>query len=253
MKVVPLEQAREEKGVRLVVAAAIPSPWSEAAKGTFVVKGIDVSLVRLSRADQRAVKEWTAAHNVPVLVVDDEPPRTHWSDILEAAERVGGERSLVPSNPDERARMFGLSHELLGEGGLVWSGRLLAIHRGLTTEGKEGFPVPIARYLASKYGYTPERVPGARDRVLRVLARFAAMLEGREHLIADELSALDIHLATALFPFAQMSEEQCPGVLPMVRHAFATAYPDVQASVPPILVAHRDRIYERYLGLPVEL
>jgi len=32
-------------------------------------------------------------------------------------------------------RLFGLAHELLGENGLVWSSRVLVIHRGLATGG----------------------------------------------------------------------------------------------------------------------
>src|SRR5450631_2409978 len=100
MKFVDLEEARNATGVRLVVLAAIPSPWSEAAKGLFVIKGIDGMLVRLAPRDE-AVKQWTAHHNAPVLFVDREPPRTHWSDILEAAERLGGTR-LIPADSGER-------------------------------------------------------------------------------------------------------------------------------------------------------
>jgi hypothetical protein len=50
-----------------------------------------------------------------------------------------------------------------------------------------------------------------------------------------------------------MPEDECPGVLPDVRRAFETAYPDVTAAVPVVLREHRDFIYRRHLGLPVEL
>ena len=99
------------------------------------------------------------------LLAPGEPIRTHWTEILETAERLGAERgspSLVPTDEDDRMRLFGLAHGLLGENGLVWSSRLLVIHRALVTEGKEGFPLRIAQYLAPKYGYAPDRVDAAR-------------------------------------------------------------------------------------------
>jgi glutathione S-transferase len=257
MKFVDLEEARSAPGVRLVVVGAIPSPWSEAAKSIFVVKGIDAMLVRFSPNDA-AVKQWTGLHNAPVLFVDAEPPRAHWSEIIEAAERLGGRTSLVPIDADDRARTFGLAHELLGEGGLVWNGRLLVIHRGLTTEGREGFPLRLASYLAPKYGYAPEQAAAAKERVTSVLERFGRLVEarrarGQEYLFGDRLSVLDIYLATSLAPFAPLSQEQCPGMHPAMRHAFETASPELNAAVPAALREHRDIVYRRHLGLPIEL
>jgi len=52
------------------------------------------------------------------LLAPGEPIRTHWTEILETAERLGAERgspSLVPTDEDDRMRLFGLAHELLGE------------------------------------------------------------------------------------------------------------------------------------------
>jgi hypothetical protein len=40
---------------------------------------------------------------------------------------------------------------------------------------------------------------------------------------------------------------------PIVRHAFATASPDLSSATPPILALHRDRIYAKHLELPVRL
>src|SRR6202142_1330091 len=181
MRFADVEEARAAaaaSGVRLVLVGATPSPWSEAAKGIFVTKGIDGMLVRSSPSDA-AVKQWTGFHNAPVLFIDSEPPRAHWSDILEAAERLGGRASLVPADADGRPRVFGLAHELMGEGGLVWNGRLLVIHRGLTTEGRDGFPLRLSSYLAPKYGYAPDRAIGAKDSIQSVLERLSFLGEGR--------------------------------------------------------------------------
>src|SRR5579883_1093756 len=71
MRFVALEEARAATGVKLVVAASLPSPWSEAAKGILHVKGIDALLVRFSSSDT-AVREWMGWHNVPVLLAPDE-------------------------------------------------------------------------------------------------------------------------------------------------------------------------------------
>jgi glutathione S-transferase len=254
MKFVSLEEARAATGLKLVVAASLPSPWSEAAKAILHVRGIDALLVRFSSTDA-AVREWMGWHNVPVLLAPGEPLRTHWSEILEAAERLGAEGgpSLVPTDDDERMRLFGLAHELLGEDGLVWSGRLLVIHRGIETGGQEGFPLRIAQYLAPKYGYSAGRVDAARARVRSLFDRFARLLEGKTYALGTTLTALDLYVATAIWPFAPMSEELCPDTHPIVRHAFATASPDLSSSIPPVLVAHRDRIYAKHLELPVRL
>lgn len=255
MRFAALEEARAATGLKLVVAASLPSPWSEAAKGILHVKGIDALLVRFSSTD-KAVREWMGWHNVPVLLAPDEPIRTHWSDILQAAERLGakqGSPPLVPDDDTERMRLFGLAHELLGENGLVWSGRLLVIHRGLVTDGKEGFPLRIAQYLAPKYGYAPEQVDVARARVRSLFDRFAQLLDGKTYALGNALTALDVYIATALAPFAQMPEDLCPDTHPVVRHAFATASPDLSTEIPPVLLAHRDRIYTKHLELPVRL
>jgi hypothetical protein len=39
----------------------------------------------------------------------------------------------------------------------------------------------------------------------------------------------------------------------VVRHAFATASPDLSKAIPAILVSHRDRIYAEHLELPLRL
>jgi len=255
MRFVTLEEARAATGLKLVVAASLPSPWSEAAKAILHVKAIDALLVRFASTD-KAVREWMGWHNVPVLLVPGEPIRTHWAEILEWAERIGAERgspSLVPAADDDRVRLFGLAHELLGDSGLVWSGRMLVIHRGLMTEGKEGFPLRVAQYLAPKYGYAPERVDAAAARVWSLFERFAQLLDGKTYAFGGALTALDLYIATAIAPFAPMSEALCPDTHPIVRHAFATAMPELSKAVPPVLVAHRDRIYEKHLELPVRL
>jgi glutathione S-transferase len=257
LQFVDLETARTARGVRIVASGGIPSPWGEAAKELFHVKEIPVQVVRFRR-DDPAVFAWTGARNVPVVLFDDEPPRTGWAEILALAERLGGARPLVPADPKARVRLHGLAHELAGEGGLGWSSRLLMVHAGLTSDGARGFPLPIARYLAPRYGYAPERAPAARERLLAVAALMtdqlaASRAAGHRYLLGDELGALDIYLATFLTPAVAIGEADCPGLRPEVRQAFASLHEEVGALLPPSLVEHRQFVFDQHLRWPIPI
>jgi hypothetical protein len=249
MRFVTLDEARAARGLRLVLLPNIPSPWSEAAKGCFDVKGVDYLGVRLAPGDADT-RAWTGHHNAPVAMFDDEPPRAGWADILALAERLAPQIPLVPSPEAARIEMFGLAHEILGEGGLLWCQRLLLIHTGLTTNGARGFSPRAAQYLAAKYGYAPERVAQARDRARAVLAALGERLaDGRRYLVGDRLTAVDIHAAAAMGVLVPLPEEQC-AMLPAFRNAVTTDN-DTRSGVPPALIVHRDFIYDRHLVLPV--
>jgi len=250
VKFVSVEEARAASGLRLVLAGNIPSPWSEAAKGCFDVKGIDYLGVR-QRIGDVETRAWTGHHNAPVAMFGAEPPLTNWADILALAERLAPSPSLLPVGESDRVQMFGLSHELLGPDGLAWSTRLLMVHAGLTTDGARGFPTRAASYLAAKYGYAPDRIDGARARIAAVLGALGERLSGgRDYLVGDHFSAADIHAVAAMGILQPLPEELCP-TLPVFRHACETIDDDVKALVPPVLRAHRDRIYQRHLTLPV--
>ncbi|HXT95633.1 MAG TPA: hypothetical protein VN853_04990 [Polyangia bacterium] len=254
MRFVELEEARAAKGLRVVIATNIPSPWSQAALGLFDMKGLDYLAVRFRRSDEE-IKRWTGARNVPAVLLDDEPPRTGWAEIVMLAERLGGRSALVPENDERRLRMFGLSHELLGEGGLGWSLRLLLTHRSFATEGREGWPKPVAEYLAPRYGYAPERAAPARARAVAVLGLLDRTLaesraRGHDYFLGPAPTALDIHAAVTLAVIEPLPEAECP--LPAaVRHAFETLDLEVRDAVTPALRAHRALMFERHLVLPV--
>ncbi|HXU02457.1 MAG TPA: glutathione S-transferase C-terminal domain-containing protein [Polyangia bacterium] len=252
LRFVSLEEARAASGLRLVVTAGVPSPWSETAKSCFDAKGIDYVAVRLTPrdADTRA---WTNRHNAPVAMYDDEPPRSTWAEIIALAERLGDRISLVPKSQGERVEMWGIAHEILGEGGLVWSLRLEAIHQGLTTGGARGFTERAARYLGARYGYDPSRIDSARDRIQSTLRMLAQRLaDGRRYLVGGALSAADICLATALGVLAPLSHAECP-MLPDFRRTYETWAPEIAGAVAPSLIAHRDYVYRQHLLLPVQV
>ncbi|MDQ3037881.1 MAG: hypothetical protein M3Y87_36135 [Myxococcota bacterium] len=252
-EIVDLATARASRGVRIVVSALVPSPWSEAAKNVFHLAGVPTKWVRAGRPDE-ALAAWTRAHNVPVVFSNDEPPRSNWADIVDLAARLA-RTPIVPTDAASRVRTFGLLHELAGEDGLGWSGRLLMIDAGLQSDGKRGFSLPVARYLAPKYGHSAERVAPARARIHDVLALFDRELAScpSGYLAGAAPGALDVYVATFLAPILGVSEEECPGMRPELRAAFATLRDDPALEVPPSLVAHRSRMYERHLPLPIRL
>ncbi len=253
VKYVDLETARQARGIRLAVIASVPSAWAEAAKGIFHVKGIEALVVRYRFRDPE-VPAWTGVHNAPAVLFDDEPARSNWADILALAERLQPAPSLLPADRDQRLRALGLAHEICGEGGLLWSARLLLIDLSLRSGGERGFSAPIAGYLAGKYGHAPDRVARARERVTEVLATMAAQLDasGGPYLFGDALSAADIYSATAFIAVAPLPVEQC-SLPPPIERMFAPLAEELAGQVPPALLAHRDRIYRQHLELPVVL
>jgi glutathione S-transferase len=252
VRFVELEEGRGARGLRLVVAGGIPSPWSEGAKGCFDLKGVEYLALRLRPGDA-AMRAWTGHHNAPVAFYDDEPPRAGWAEILALAERMAPEPSLLPAMPERRIEALGLCHEVLSEGGLVWCARLLLVHAGLTTDGQRGFLPRIASYLAPKYGYAADRADAAHRRVRSLLALYGERLgSGRRYFFDDRPTALDVYLAVSVGVFCPLPESACP-MLPPIRHAYETTDPELRAAVGPALLAHRDRMYERHLPLPVRL
>lgn len=257
LRFVELEAARAARGVRMLAAAALPSPWTEAAKAIFHVKQIPVQCVRFRRGDAAQVA-WTGARNVPAVLCDDEPPRTGWAEILALAERLGGAVPLVPPLLTDRVRLFGLAHELAGENGLGWSARLIMIHGSLISGGARSFPLFVAQYLAAQYGYAPERFAPARARAVEILVLLDRVLAdsraaGHGYLLGDRLTALDLYLAAFLTPIVGVTPEECPAMAPQVRPAYQHLGEQIGADLPPALVEHRRKIYREHLPWPIAL
>jgi glutathione S-transferase len=251
MEFLETAEAKRRSGLRLVTVGGVPSPWSEAAKGIFRVKGIPFVGVRFSPGDAD-LRAWTGCDNAPVALYDDEKPRSGWAEILLLAERLRPEPRLIPDDPEQRAWFFGLAHEICGEMGLGWSRRVAGVHDSLESDGKAGFPKPIAGYLGSKYGYRGDNGPECRRRAVEVLKLLARCLEGRRYYLGDALSALDIYSAAFMGILSPLEPENCP-MPDMLRSAFESKDPETTKALDPILLAHRDFIYREYLELPVQL
>lgn len=251
---IPVEEAVERPGLRMVVVGGLPSPWTEAAKGILHVKGIDWAAVRLVY-DNELLKSWAGQRSAPALVYEKERPRHGWSEILLFSERLAPRPALLPSDPAARALVFGLSHEICGEEGLGWARRLQLIHSGL--HGAGGFVEPVARYLGRKYGYTPETGAAAGARVVSLLGMLAARVTaqreaGSRFLVGDMLTAADIYSATFMAMFAPMPDQHCH-MDERTRATFETLDEPTRAALDPVLLEHRDMIYAEYLELPLSL
>ena len=252
---VSLDEVMQRRGVRMVVVGQVPSPWGEAAKGIFHLKGLDVAAVRFDYASE-TMRQWTGGHRGgPAVVFDDEPPRTGWAEILLLAERIAPQPRLLPEDPALRALVFGLLHELFGEGGLAWTRRLQLVHAGLNDQG--GFAGRVAGYLAKKYGYRPAEAAGYGPRVVQLLGMLAARLEaqaatGSRYYVGDSLSVVDVYSTACLAMFKPLPQAQCP-MDAATRAAFETTDAATEAALAPVLLAHRSMMYSDFLPLPLAL
>jgi glutathione S-transferase len=232
----------------------VPSPWGEAAKGILHIKGIDWVAVRLVY-DSEPLKAWAGQRSGPVAIYDDERPRAGWAEILLLAERLAPTPALLPEDAADRALVFGLAHEICGEDGLGWARRLQLIHAGL--RGAGGFPPRVAAYLARKYGHSAEAGGAAGARVVALLGMLAARLEaqraaGSRYYVGNALSAVDVYGATFMALFAPLPHEQC-AMDASSRAAFETLDAATAAALYPMLLEHRDMMYEERLALPLLL
>jgi len=251
---VDFEDARSRSGLRMVVVPGVPSPWGEAAKGILYVKRIPWVAVKLDQANAELIR-WIGCASGPVAMYEDEAPRSGWAEILLLAERLSPEPPLLPRDAEGRALAFGLSHEICGELGLGWMRRLEAVHAGLAGEG--GFPPPVARYLADKYGYREAEAGDITRRVVELLGLLARRLHaqrdaGSRYYMGDSLGCVDVYSAAFMALFQPLPQADCP-MPDALRAAFGSVDGATKAALDPILFEHRDHVYRTHLELPLTL
>ncbi len=244
-----IESIRLASGLRMACLRGIPSPWSEAAKGIFRVKRLSCLYgAQFDGDSDNAIAHYYGNSSVPVVLYNDEKPRTGWAEILVLAERLTDSMPLIPDDADERADLFGIAHEICGEMGLGWSYRLVMVG-----DGQGGaFPSGVTRYLAGKYGHNPVHASAALKRVISILRMLSQRLEASEFLTGSQLTAADIYWATFANLIIPLPEDLMPTV-PMIRKAYECKDERVLEAISPRLAAHQRRIYEEFLELPVQL
>jgi glutathione S-transferase len=264
---ITIAKARAMSGLRIVLGAyPIPGPWRESCKGVFYVKGLKYVPVR-TRNDgssdlalgmdgtQTELIEWTGQTSAPVVAWNDERPRSSWIDQLNLAERLAPNPPLIPVDIDERARMFGLANELLGENGLVWVKRLLMVDGPLKSLSADNPQRAFWIFLGEKYGHSPAAAELAAQRIEAVVRAFANQLRaqqarGKRYLIGDRLSALDVYWAACCGVLDPMPPERCP-MADAFRGTYGNTDPRIDKALTRELRAHRDFIYDEHLEMPI--
>ncbi len=255
LEFVDLRQAIDLPGLRLILISTTPSPWGEAVKGFFHVKKIPYVPVRHPMGqDQALLRQLTAQESAPVALYNDERPRSTWPEQLYLAERLGPDPPLIPDNLQDRVRMFGWCNELAGETGLGWARREMIFARSLNAAAADEKRMAPMRAMARKYNYSAQT---ASRRIVDILRGLSEVFEeqknrGRNFLVGQRLSALDIMWAAFAALIKPLPQELCP--LPQgIRAGFTNDDPAIEAAVSPRLMAHRDFIYNEYLELPLIL
>lgn len=251
---VSVEEAVSRPGLRMVVVGDVPSPWSESAKGVFLLKGIQWTAVRLSY-DSKLLKEWAGERSAPVAIYNEEPPRSGWADILQLAERLAPTPALLPHAVEQREIVMQLGRDICGEHGLGWTRRLHLVHAGLHGDG--GFSPEVSAYLAKKYGYTPEAGVNADARVGQLLKMLSERLKaqrvaGSDYLVGNSVTAADIYSATFMALLRPLPESVC-SMESSTRKAFELRGPHSDEALDESLLGHRAMMYERHLALPLSL
>lgn len=253
MQYLSVEEAIDRDGVRLVLTAGVPGPWGEAAKYILGHKRIDYAPVyQEGGGENAALKNWTGQTSAPVLVRDDDPPVCHWLDLLMAAERIAPQPALLPTGAGERATALGLAALIAGVDGIGWNRRLQMFAPLLDMDEP---PPPIRRMMA-KYGWSEGALAAAGAKLEAMLMHLDSVLAaqaegGSEYFVGGSLTVVDFYWASFSNMLQPLPAELNP--MPDFLRATYSAVDDRLASLfTPALKAHRDRIFDRFVTLPLD-
>ena len=253
MNYLSVAEARERRGLRLVLSSGVPGPWGEAAKAVLAVRGVRyLPVEQIAMGANEELLAWIGHRNAPIACLDDEPPLTGWLDILLLAERLGSGPSLLPESEGDRVLCLGFITEIAGNDGFGWNRR----HQTMAGYLDDGAAAQRLEPLVSAYAVTPEAIARAPARLATILGGLAEQLRrqhaaGSDYFVASSLTALDIYWACFSMMVRPLPADVNPmpdWLWPLYRRCDQT----VEAAIDPVLIAHRDRIYERYIGLPLD-
>lgn len=256
MQYLSVSEARDLPGLRLVLTAHMPGPWGEAAK--FVLSARKVGYVPVAQRAMEKNEElfaWTGMRNAPIAVLNDEAPQSTWLEILLLAERLGSGPSLIPNDALDRALMMGFSTEICGPDGFGWSRRLELMGRSSVRNPSPAGNYDMARMMRA-YGVSAEAIVRAPKRMVAIMQGLAQQLRkqksvGSDYLVGDRLSACDLHWAAFSLFVSPLSAKQC-AMPDFMRENYSHLTPELAAGLDPILLEHRDRVYQRHVSLPLD-
>jgi glutathione S-transferase len=256
VKYADVEVARTAPGVRLVLTQGFPGPWGQALKKLLLYKGIDyVPVAQYAGEDNAALKAWVGVRNAPVIVSDNERPLTTWFEAILFAERRKPSPALLPRDSESRALVFGLIHELAGENGLGWCMRLMMFRDTLAANPAARTQSTMAEMMTD-YGVTESTMESAPERVIDILEMLTRRLMaqralGSDYLVGTRVTAADIYWACFSIMVQPLPDALCP-MTPELRRSRTPVHAGIIAAArAPVLIEHRDRMFERFLG-PLE-
>ncbi len=249
-----LEEIIDHPGLRIVLVRGVPSPWSQAAKTIFEIKGLDYVASSWPPGEPNEnIVAWGGETSAPIVAWAGEKPINRWIDILYLAERIAPKPALIPADATQRALMFGLSHEICGEMGIGWNRRLQLFAPAFAS----GNPPGAIRRMGSKYGFNENDAKRAGERTAASLEALATQLKsqyarGVKYFVGDALSALDIYWTAFANLIDPLPKEQNP-MTESLRRGFTATDPVVKAALDPLLLEHRSRIFREHFRDPMEL
>ena len=249
MKYLPVDEARQLPGLRLVLTAGVPGPWGEAAKYMLQHKGLAyVPVHQDGGGENAALRDWTGQTSAPAAVQDDLPPVSHWLDLISFIDRLSPHKPLLPQDAASKLQVIGLSNLIAGVDGLGWNRRL---HMLAPLMGMDEPPEAILR-LSEKYGWSDHALALADEKLVDICAVLdRALAQDGDYFLGALPCATDFHWAA----FSGMLEPLPQAVNPMsewMRTAWSNASDAVLAGLTSRLVAHRDMMFERHITTPLD-
>ena len=248
MEYLSVAEAERASGLRLVLTAGVPGPWSESAKALFRHHGVDYLPVRQDGGrDNPELVAWTKHRNAPVAIYNDEAPRVRWLELLDLAERLGSGASLYPTNREDRMLMVGLVNEIAGERGFAWNARLLMLNSTYQAVGDKAYKNPMLK----DYQFDPDSVESVKADLNSFLAFLSKHIGNQpgQYLVGNQFSAADLYWAY----FSNLLSPQETAINPMpdfLRKSYeltATLLEPFSDS----LLAQRDWIFDQHLETPL--
>src|SRR5258708_35370919 len=108
-----LEEIIDHPGLRIVLVRGVPSPWSQAAKTIFEIKGLDYVAASWPPGEPNEnIVAWGGDTSAQIVAWASEKPINRWIDILYLAEGLPPNVPAPPTEPTLRRLSAGLSAEL---------------------------------------------------------------------------------------------------------------------------------------------
>jgi glutathione S-transferase len=174
------------------------------------------------------------------------------------AERLGSGPSLLPGRSLDRALALGLSAELCAPDGFGWARRLLIFEKMFRQEDTSPDPPAHVGAILHQYGFSEAPVKAARARIIDILSTLADQLRkqqacGSPYVVGDRPSTIDFYWACFSMMVAPPPLSYAPGMPPSLVETYGDVDPAVAAALDPLLIEHRDFIYRRHIGLPLDV